>query len=39
MADVVAILDFETAAIIRDEIAYLEDQASGKGKKKKKTLI
>ena len=36
MEDAVAILDFETAAIIRDEIAYLE--GSGK-KKQKKTLI
>ncbi len=39
MADAVAILDFETAAIIRDEIAYLEEQASGKVKKKKKSLM
>jgi excinuclease ABC subunit B len=39
MADAVAVLDFETAAIIRDEISYLEDQASGKGKRKKKTLL
>ncbi|MFM2424200.1 MAG: hypothetical protein RLZZ70_591 [Candidatus Parcubacteria bacterium] len=40
MEDAVSILDFETAAIIRDEIAYLETEASGKGKKKiKKTLI
>ncbi len=33
MEEAVAILDFETAAIIRDEIAYLKD--SGKQKKKK----
>jgi excinuclease ABC subunit B len=39
MEDAVSILDFETAAIIRDEIAYLEEQASGKPKKVKKTLI
>lgn len=39
MEDAVAILDFETAAIIRDEIAYLEGEAAGKGKKKKKTLM
>jgi len=40
MEDAVAILDFETAAIIRDEIAYLENEAGG-GKKKnvKKTLL
>ncbi|NCS68061.1 hypothetical protein GW777_06800, partial [Candidatus Peregrinibacteria bacterium] len=35
----VSILDFETAAIIRDEIAYLEGEVSGKIKKKKKTLL
>lgn len=39
MEDAVAILDFETAAIIRDEIAYLEAEAAGKTKKKKKTLM
>jgi excinuclease ABC subunit B len=39
MEDAVSILDFETAAIIRDEIAYLEGEASGKGKKRKKTLL
>ena len=39
MQDAVSILDFETAAIIRDEIAFLEAEASGKGKKTKKTLI
>lgn len=39
MADAVAILDFETAAIIRDEIAYLEEHASVKGKKNKRTLM
>ncbi len=39
MQDAVSILDFETAAIIRDEIAFLEAEASGKGKKAKKTLI
>lgn len=38
MEDAVSILDFETAAIIRDEIAYLEGEAAGKGKKKKKSL-
>jgi len=36
----VSILDFETAAIIRNEIAYLEGEAAGgKKKKAKKTLI
>ncbi len=35
MEEAVAILDFETAAIIRDEIAYLQDSSK---KKKKKTL-
>ncbi len=35
----VSILDFETAAIIRDEIAYLEGEAAGKTKKKKMTLF
>lgn len=39
MEEAVAILDFETAAIIRDEMAYLEREASGKGKKVKKTLL
>jgi excinuclease ABC subunit B len=39
MQDAVSILDFETAAIIRDEIAYLEGEATGKTKKSKKTLI
>lgn len=39
MQDAVAILDFETAAIIRDEIAYLEGEAAGKTKKSKKTLM
>jgi excinuclease ABC subunit B len=39
MSDAVAILDFETAAIIRDEIAYLEAEAAGKGKRGKKTLL
>ena len=39
MEDAVSILDFETAAIIRDEIAYLEGEVSGKIKKKKKTLL
>lgn len=39
MEDAVSILDFETAAIIRDEIAYLEGEASGKTKKKKKGLM
>jgi excinuclease ABC subunit B len=39
MEDAVSILDFETAAIIRDEIAYLEGEASGaKTKRKKPTL-
>ena len=35
MEEAVAILDFETAAIIRDEIAYLE----GSGKKAKKGIL
>jgi len=35
----VATLDFETSAIIRDEIAYLENEVSGKGKKAKKKII
>lgn len=35
MEEAVAILDFETAAIIRDEIAYLE----GSGKKTKKGIL
>jgi excinuclease ABC subunit B len=39
MEDAVAILDFETAAIIRDEIAYLENEASGKSNKKKKGVL
>jgi len=39
MEDAVAILDFETAAIIRDEIAYLESESSGKKVKKKKSLM
>lgn len=39
MQDAVSILDFETAAIIRDEIAFLEAEASGKTKKAKKTLM
>lgn len=39
MEEAVAILDFETAAIIRDEMAYLEREASGKGKKAKRTLL
>ncbi len=39
MEDAVAILDFETAAIIRDEIAYFEEQATGKSKKAKKSLF
>ncbi|MFN3188596.1 MAG: excinuclease ABC subunit UvrB [Candidatus Paceibacteria bacterium] len=39
MEDAVSILDFETAAIIRDEIAYLEGESSGKNKKKKKSLL
>ena len=39
MEEAVSILDFETAAIIRDEIAYLEGDASAKTKKKKKTLL
>ncbi len=39
MADAVSVLDFETAAIIRDEIAYLEAEAAGKTKKSKKTLM
>lgn len=32
MEEAVAILDFETAAIIRDEIRYLEEHSSGKRK-------
>lgn len=39
MEDAVAILDFETAAIIRDEIAYFEEQAGGKKIKIKKGLF
>ncbi|MFN3692810.1 MAG: excinuclease ABC subunit UvrB [Candidatus Paceibacteria bacterium] len=39
MQDAVSILDFETAAIIRDEIAFLEAEAAGKSKKAKKTLM
>ncbi|MFM2339436.1 MAG: hypothetical protein RLZZ360_72 [Candidatus Parcubacteria bacterium] len=39
MQDAVSILDFETAAIIRDEIVYLEAEAAGKPKKNKKTLM
>ncbi len=40
MEDAVSILDFETAAIIRDEIAYLEGQTSNKKpKREKKTLM
>lgn len=39
MEDAVAILDFETAAIIRDEIAYFEEQVAGKVKKAKKTIF
>ncbi len=39
MEDAVAILDFETAAIIRDEIAYLEGEATGKTAKKKKGIL
>lgn len=38
MTDAVALLDFETAAILRDEIAYLEGTGSDK-KKRKKTLL
>ena len=30
MEEAVAILDFETAAIIRDEIAYLEESVTKK---------
>ncbi len=39
MEEAVAILDFETAAIIRDEIAYLETAGSGKKTPKKKGII
>jgi excinuclease ABC subunit B len=39
MEDAVAILDFETAAIIRDEIAFFEEQAGGKKVKKKKGIL
>jgi len=39
MEDAVSILDFETAAIIRDEIAYLEGEAGAKKPKKKRSLM
>jgi excinuclease ABC subunit B len=39
MEEAVAILDFETAAIIRDEIAYFEEQAGGKKVKKTKGIL
>lgn len=39
MEEAVAILDFETAAIIRDEIAYFESQSSGAKVKKKKGIL
>lgn len=39
MKEAVAILDFETTATIRDEIAYLEAQADGKITKKKKGIL
>ncbi len=39
MEEAVAILDFETAAIIRDEIAYFEEQAGGAKTKKKKGIL
>jgi protein-arginine kinase activator protein McsA len=39
MEEAVSILDFETAAIIRDEIAYLEGEAGVKKPKKKKGLM
>lgn len=39
MEDAVAVLDFETAAIIRDEIAYLEKETLGRPKKVKKSII
>jgi protein-arginine kinase activator protein McsA len=39
MQDAVSILDFETAAIIRDEIAFLEAKRLARAKKPKKTLI
>jgi excinuclease ABC subunit B len=39
MEDAVSILDFETAAIIRDEIAYLEGEAGAKKPKKKKGIL
>lgn len=39
MEEAVAILDFETAATIRDEIAYFESQSSGAKVKKKKGIL
>lgn len=39
MEEAVAILDFETAAIIRDEIAYFENLALANKPKKKRTLL
>jgi excinuclease ABC subunit B len=39
MEDAVVILDFETAAIIRDEISYLENEARGGKTKKKKGVL
>jgi len=39
MEDAVSILDFETAAIIRDEIAYFLEQIAGKKVKKKKGIL
>ena len=39
MEDAVSILDFETAAIIRDEIAYFVEHTAGKKVKKKKGIL
>ena len=39
MEDAVYILDFETAAIIRDEIAYFVEHTAGKKVKKKKGIL
>ena len=39
MNDAVKVLDFETAALLRDEIAALELQHSGKPKKQKKSNV
>lgn len=39
MEDAVSILDFETAAIIRDEIAYFEEQGDGIKSKRTKSIF